>query len=57
MPLPDAVNIAEGVVDSEHKVLYLGVTVAAAGCKVLKLSLGEGDAPPKILAETKLYPK
>jgi hypothetical protein len=57
MPLPDAWDITGGAVDSEQRVLYLGVTVPAVGCKVLKLSLGEGDAPPKILASTPLYPK
>lgn len=57
MPLPDAWNIEEGVVDPEKRIMYLGVSVPAAGCKVLKLSLGEGDLPPKILSETKLYPK
>ncbi len=57
MPFPDGMDVAEGLVDPGNRLLYLGVTVAGAGCKVLKLSLGEGDAPPTILAETKLYVK
>jgi hypothetical protein len=57
MPLPDGVHIEEGIVDSENRMLYLGVTAAGKGCKVLKLSLGEADAPPKILEATNLYPK
>ena len=57
MPFPDGMDIAEGLVDPVNRTLYLGVTAAGAGCKVLKLSLGDGDAPPTILAETKLYPQ
>ena len=53
MPFPDGMDIAEGLVDPVNRTLYLGVTVAGAGCKVLKLSLGEGDAPPTILCRNK----
>jgi hypothetical protein len=57
LALSDEVNISEGVVDALNRMLYLGVTVAASGCKVMKIKLGEGDAPPEVTAETKLYLK
>ena len=53
MPFPDGMDIAEGLVDPVNRTLYLGVTAAGAGCKVLKLSLGDGDAPPTILCRNK----
>ncbi len=56
LPLPpDETYVAEGIVDPAHRILCLGI--GAADCSLLKLSLGEGDAPPKILARTPLYSK
>jgi hypothetical protein len=55
MPLADGINIDEGFVDPESRTLLLGVTEDGAGCKLLKLRLGEGDAPPSFIGETKLY--
>jgi len=47
--------IANGVVDPINRVLCLGV--GSLDCSLLKLSLGEADAPPRLLGETKLYVK
>jgi hypothetical protein len=57
MPLTDAISIDGGFVDPENRTLLLGVTEAGAGCKLMKLRLGEGDAPPTVIEETKLYVK
>jgi len=55
MPLSEAISIDEGIVDPENRTLLLGVDEAGAGCKLMKLRLGEGDAPPTVIGETKLY--
>ncbi len=57
MPVADAISIDGGFVDAGNRTLLLGVTEAGAGCKLIKLRLGEGDAPPAIIGETKLYVK
>ena len=57
MPLADSVSIDGGFVDPENRTLLLGVTEAGAGCKLMKLHLSEGDAPPTVIGETKLYLK
>ena len=57
MPLPNGTSIDEGFLDPANRMLYLGVDAAGEGCKLLKLRLGEGDAPPRILASTPLYVK
>jgi len=54
MPLPDGVLIAEGIVNPVSRTLYLGMDAAEEGGKLLKLNLGEGEAPPRIIATTSL---
>ncbi len=46
---------ATGIVDPTNRVLCLGI--GSFHCSLVKLGLGEGDAPPKILGSTQLYTK
>src|SRR5262249_15922939 len=59
LPLPQSANyissFCTGVVDPEGRMLCLGV--GSIDCVLMTLTLGEGNSPPTVIGETKLYAK
>ena len=59
LPLPRSPNYVPsfrtGVVDPVHRTMCLGV--GSIDSVLMTLTLGEGDSPPRIIGETKLYAK
>lgn len=57
LPLPSSPSyiplFRTGTVDSADRVLCLGV--GSIDCVLITLALGEGDSPPRIIGETRLY--
>lgn len=57
LPLSDDPQLHDGVVDARQRMLYVSVTVGGAGSRILKLKLGDGEAPPELTAQTDLFLK
>jgi hypothetical protein len=58
-PLPQSANyiasFRTGVLDPANRTMCLGI--GSTDCVLMTLTLGDGDSPPAIIGETKLYAK